>query len=201
MRTIPFADPGTPDTRGPLWFLLWVGRQQWRTQVAVLVMGVAWMVTIALVPAAVGRGIDEGIVAGDTGGLVRWSLVLLGLGTVAAAAGAARHYFAVYYWLYASYRSAQLTAGGIERAGPALTRTMPSGEVVAVFANDVMRIGGLFDVAGRFAGSAGQLRRGRRDPARRVAAAGLDGAARRTGAAGPADLHRPSAAAPSGRAA
>jgi len=90
MRTIPFADPGTPDTRGPQWFLLWVGRQQWRTQVAVLVMGVAWMVTIALVPAAVGRGIDEGIVAGDTGGLVRWSLVLLGLGTVAAAAGAAR---------------------------------------------------------------------------------------------------------------
>ena len=49
MRTIPFADPGTPDTRGPLWFLLWVGRQQWRTQLAVLVMGVAWMVTIALV--------------------------------------------------------------------------------------------------------------------------------------------------------
>lgn len=153
MRTIPFADPGAPDTRGPLWFLLWVGRQQWRTQVAVLVMGVAWMVTIALVPAAVGRGIDEGIVAGDTGGLVRWSLVLLGLGTVAAAAGAARHYFAVSCWLYASYRSAQLTAGGIDRAGPALTRTLPSGEVIAVFANDVMRIGGLFDVAGRFAGA------------------------------------------------
>ena len=111
------------------------------------------MLAIALVPAAVGRGIDEGIVAGDPAALARWSLALLGLGAVAAASGAARHYLAVHNWLYASYRSAQITARGIEEAGPALTRTIPSGEVIAVFANDVMRIGGLFDVAGRFTGA------------------------------------------------
>ena len=153
MRAITTEDPGTPDTRGPLWFLVWIGLQQWPTQVLGLLTGVIWMVAIALVPAAVGRGIDEGIVPGDWGGLVRWALALVGLGILAAAAGAARHWVAVHNWLQASYRSARLTARGIDRAGPALTRSIPAGEVIAVFANDVMRIGGLFDAAGRFMGA------------------------------------------------
>jgi ABC-type multidrug transport system fused ATPase/permease subunit len=153
MQTIPFPDPGRPDTRSTMRFMLWVGRQQWRTQVLGMLAGMAWMLAIALVPAAVGKGVDDGIVPGDLGGLVRWSLVLIGLGAVCAVTAAIRHYFAVYNWLFASYRGAQLTAQGAERAGPALTRTMPSGEVVAVFANDVMRLGGLYDVMGRFSGA------------------------------------------------
>lgn len=153
MQTIPFPDPGRPDTRSTARFMLWVGRQQWRTQVLGMLAGMAWMLAIALVPAAVGKGVDDGIVPGDLGGLVRWSLVLIGLGAICAVTAAIRHYFAVYNWLFASYRGAQLTAQGAERAGPALTRTMPSGEVVAVFANDVMRLGGLYDVMGRFSGA------------------------------------------------
>ncbi|GAA2170055.1 ABC transporter ATP-binding protein [Pedococcus bigeumensis] len=153
MQTIPFPDPGRPDTRSTTRFMLWVGRQQWRTQVLGMLAGMAWMLAIALVPAAVGKGVDDGIVPGDLGGLVRWALVLIGLGAICAATAAIRHYFAVYNWLFASYRGAQLTAQGAERAGPALTRSMPSGEVVAVFANDVMRLGGLYDVMGRFSGA------------------------------------------------
>jgi ABC-type multidrug transport system fused ATPase/permease subunit len=153
MREIPFPDPGRPDTRGPLRFMAWVAREQWRTQVLGMASGGAWMLSIALIPAAIGKGVDEGIVPGDRTGLVRWALVLLGLGAVAASMAAARHWFAVHNWLYASYQGAQLTALGAERAGPALTRTLPSGEVVAVFANDVMRLGGLYDVMGRFSGA------------------------------------------------
>jgi ABC-type multidrug transport system fused ATPase/permease subunit len=133
--------------------MVWVAREQWRTQVLGMVSGGLWMLSIALIPAALGKGVDEGIVPGDGAGLVRWALVLLGLGAVAAAMAAARHWFAVHNWLYASYQGAQLTALGAERAGPALTRTLPSGEVVAVFANDVMRLGGLYDVMGRFSGA------------------------------------------------
>lgn len=153
MRSPLTSDPGTRDTRGPLRFLLWLARQQWRIQLLVLVAGTVWMVALALMPAAVGRGIDEGIVPGDWAGLARWALVITGLGAVAAAAGASRHYLAVQNWLGASYRTAQLTARGIEEAGPALTRSLPAGEVIAVFASDVMRIGGLFDTAGRFTGA------------------------------------------------
>ncbi|WP_179423713.1 ABC transporter ATP-binding protein [Pedococcus badiiscoriae] len=153
MQTIPFPDPGRPDTRSTTRFMLWVARKQWRTQLLGMFAGMAWMLAIALVPAAVGKGVDDGIVPGDLGGLLRWALVLIGLGATCAATAAIRHYFAVYNWLFASYRGAQLTAQGAERAGPALTRTMPSGEVVAVFANDVMRLGGLYDVMGRFSGA------------------------------------------------
>jgi ABC-type multidrug transport system fused ATPase/permease subunit len=153
MQTIPFPDPGRPDTRSTTRFMFWVGRQQWRTQALGMLAGMAWMLAIALVPAAVGKGVDDGIVPGDLGGLVKWALVLIGLGAICAVTAALRHYFAVYNWLFASYRGAQLTAQGAERAGPALTRTMPSGEVVAVFANDVMRLGGLYDVMGRLAGA------------------------------------------------
>jgi ABC-type multidrug transport system fused ATPase/permease subunit len=153
MREVPFPDPGRPDTRSPLRFMAWVAREQWRTQVLGMVSGGLWMLSIALIPAALGKGVDEGIVPGDEAGLVRWALVLLGLGIVAASMAAARHWFAVHNWLYASYQGAQLTALGAERAGPALTRTLPSGEVVAMFANDVMRLGGLYDVMGRFSGA------------------------------------------------
>ncbi len=153
MREIPFPDPGRPDTRSTLRFMVWIGREQWRTQTLGALTGMVWMVSIALVPAALGRGVDEGIVPGDVDGLVKWALALLGLGAIAASTAAARHFFAVHNWLYASYRSAQLTAEGVERAGPVLTRVMPSGEVVTVFANDVMRLGGLYDALGRFAGA------------------------------------------------
>ncbi|HEV7147771.1 MAG TPA: ABC transporter ATP-binding protein [Pedococcus sp.] len=153
MRQIPFPDPGRPDTRSTVRFLLWVAREQWRTQALGMVSGMLWMVSIALIPAALGKGVDEGIVARDPAALVRWALALVGLGAVAATMAAVRHFFAVHNWLYASYRGAQLTALGAERAGPALTRTMPSGEVVAVFANDVMRLGGLYDVMGRLSGA------------------------------------------------
>ena len=153
MREIPFPDPGRPDTRSTLRFMVWVAREQWRTQVLGMLAGVVWMVSIALIPAGVGRGVDEGIVPGDREGLVRWALALLGLGAIAASTAALRHFFAVHNWLYASYRGAQLAAEGAERAGPALTRSIPAGEVVTVFANDVMRLGGLYDAMGRFAGA------------------------------------------------
>ena len=153
MREVPFPDPGRPDTRGPLRFMAWVGREQWPTQVLGMLTGALWMLAIALIPAALGKGVDEGIVAGDGAALVRWALALLGLGAVAASMAALRHWYAVHNWLYASYRGAQLTALGAERAGPALTRTVPSGEVVAVFANDIMRFGGIFDAMGRFSGA------------------------------------------------
>ena len=83
-----------------------------------MLAGMVWMVSIALIPAAVGKGVDEGIVPGDLGGpgpLVAGPARARG---VAASTAAARHYFAVHNWLYASYRGAQLTAAG-RRAGRA----------------------------------------------------------------------------------
>ena len=60
MKQLPFADPGTPDTRSPTRFLLWVGRQQLGTLLLGMTFGIVWMLAQALLPWVLGRAIDDG---------------------------------------------------------------------------------------------------------------------------------------------
>jgi ABC-type multidrug transport system fused ATPase/permease subunit len=150
---LPYEHPGTPDLRGPLSFLGWVGRGQWRTLTVATVCGVLWMVTQALFPAAMAQAIDAGIVAGDAQALLVWCGVLIGLGVVSALSGAARHWFAVHNWLRAAFRSIQLVGWHSAEVGEALPRQTPTGDVVAVVASDAMRLGGLYDVIARMIGA------------------------------------------------
>ena len=153
MNQLPYADPGVPDLRSPTRFLLWVARGQWRTLAGGVVFGVVWMVSQALVPAAVGKAIDDGIIAASASGLWRWAGVVLLLGAVGALSGAARHWFAVMNWLRASFRAIQLVGYHAAVTGEALPRARSTGEVVATVASDAMRLGGLYDVSARFAGA------------------------------------------------
>lgn len=153
MRPVPYADPGTPDTRSPVRFLLWIARGQWRTLAVGVTLGVVWMVAQALIPFAIGRGIDEGVATSDVGATVRWALVILAIGTVQAVVGVLRHRFAVSNWLLAAFRAIQLVVRHTARTGPALPRRVTTGEVVSTIASDAMRVGGLFDVTQRFIGA------------------------------------------------
>lgn len=133
--------------------LLWLARRQWRTLVASAVCGIPWMLTTALIPAAVGRAVDEGIVARDGRALLTWALAVMGLGLVAAVTGNGRHYFAVKNWLVAAFRSGVVADRAVRRSGPALTRQMPAGEVLASFTSDFGRMGHTFDTLARFLGA------------------------------------------------
>ena len=150
---LPYEHPGTPDLRGPLSFLGWLGRGQWRTLTLATGCGVVWMVTQALFPAAMAQAIDAGIVAGNAPALWLWCGVLIGLGVLSALAGAGRHWFAVHNWLRAAFRSIQLVGWHSADVGEALPRQTPTGDVVAVVASDAMRLGGLFDVIARMVGA------------------------------------------------
>jgi ABC-type multidrug transport system fused ATPase/permease subunit len=151
--SLPHADPGTPDLGSPTAYLRWVGKGQWRTLVVAVAFGIVWLVSQALFPAAMGKAIDEGIIGGDRARLVRWCLILLALVVVSAASGAMRHRYSVANWLQGAFRSAQLIGHQAAGTGAALTRTVPTGDVVATVSSDAMRIGGLYDVLARFAGS------------------------------------------------
>lgn len=153
MIRLPFADPGIPDTRSPARLLLWVGRHQVGTLVAGVAFGVTWMVAQALMPFAIGRAIQEGIVDHDNHALALWTVVLLGLGATQAVAGVMRHRCAVSNWLQASFRLAQVVAHHAARAGPAIRNKLSTGEVVATVTNDAMRAGGAFDITARLAGA------------------------------------------------
>jgi ABC-type multidrug transport system fused ATPase/permease subunit len=153
VRSLPYEDPGTPALTSPMAFLGWVGRGQWRTLIVGVGFGIVWMVAQALIPATISQAIDQGIIAGDSGALWRWSAALLGLAALTALAGAARHQMAVTNWLRAAFRSVQLLGWHGADTGEALPRHAPTGDVVAAVASDSMRLGGLYDTSARFAGA------------------------------------------------
>lgn len=144
--------PRAPDLRSPARFLVWVARAQRRTIVGGACFGVLWMGAQAVVPAALGAAI--GAVQGkDRGAIVGWSLALLGLGVLQAAAGAMRHRRAVMNWLTAASRVDLLVADHATRCGADLVRNVAAGEVASLGANDVERIGNVMDVTARFTGA------------------------------------------------
>src|SRR2546421_4155382 len=155
LRTVqlPVADPGDPDTRSPARLLIWVGRQQRGTLLAGVLFGVLWMVAQALIPFAIGAAIQHGIVDSNNTALAEWTLTLLGLGATQAFAGVMRHRFAVFNWLQASFRMAQVVAHHAARSGPAVRARLSTGEVVATVSNDAMRAGGAFDITARLSGA------------------------------------------------
>jgi ABC-type multidrug transport system fused ATPase/permease subunit len=153
VQHLPYDDPGRPDVRSPARYLLWTGARQWRTLVLGMLFGVVWMVAQALVPAAIGRGLDAGVATQDLGAALEWSLVVLGLALVQAVAGVMRHRTAVDNWLRASFRAMQLLGRHSARVGVAVRRKLPTGEVVSAATNDALYVGGVFDVSARFAGS------------------------------------------------
>ncbi|MFC7491395.1 MULTISPECIES: ABC transporter ATP-binding protein [unclassified Knoellia] len=154
--TLPWPYAVEADATPPLdadRLILWLARRQWRTLVAGAAFGIPWMLSIALVPAAIGRAIDDGLVARDGRALVLWAAVILGMGIVSALTTNLRHWFAVSSWLFAAFHSAIVTERAVRRAGPALTRDKPAGEVLTAFANDFWKLGGVFDVTARFTGA------------------------------------------------
>ena len=153
MRELPLGHPGTPDLRSPARFLLWVARGQLGTLALGIAYGVVWMGALAVVPALVGRAIDQGVAEGDRAGLLRGSALVLAAGLVSAAAGILRHRTAVVNWLTASYRVQQLLVRQAVRLGGSLPRRVPTGEVAAVGSHDAERIGGAMDIVARLAGA------------------------------------------------
>ncbi|QIK68350.1 ABC transporter ATP-binding protein [Nocardioides sp. HDW12B] len=118
-----------------------------------MLLGITWMLCQAVMPAVVGRAIDQGVTAQDTGALLRWTGLMLGIGVVQAAAGIMRHRFAVTNWLTAAYRVVQLVTRQATRLGATLPKRVATGEVVAIGTNDLSHIGNAMDVSARAAGA------------------------------------------------
>lgn len=118
-----------------------------------MLFGTIWMVAQAVMPAVIGLAIDRGVAARDTGELVKWTLVMLGIGLIQATSGIMRHRFAVTNWLTAAYRTVQLVARQATHLGATLPKRVATGEVVAIGTNDLSHLGNAMDVLARAAGS------------------------------------------------
>ncbi len=153
MREMPLSDPGTPDSRSPGRYLWWVARGQKPTMVGGILFGIVWMVAQSVMPAIIGRAIDQGVAAGDLSRLWYWSGVLLAVGVLQAAAGIFRHRFAVSNWLIAAYRTVQVVSRHVVRLGATLPRRIATGEVVSIGSSDLAHVGNTIEVMGRAAGA------------------------------------------------
>jgi ABC-type multidrug transport system fused ATPase/permease subunit len=134
-------------------YLFWLARQQKSTLILNALFGIGWMVSQALLWAAVGAAIDHGVVDRNSGELFLWVGVVMSLGLFQALCGVLRHQLAVTNWMSATYRTIQLIGRHISSTGTALTNEIPAGDVVNTVAADAMRIGGAFDVLARFSGA------------------------------------------------
>ncbi|MFI6508549.1 ABC transporter transmembrane domain-containing protein [Streptosporangium sp. NPDC050855] len=152
MRSLPVADPGVPDARSPIGYLRWIARTQRRSLLLGTLYATLWWLTMALVPAAVGNGIDA-LRAGDPHGLLTWGGVVLALGVAQAVTGVLRHRMAVLNWLSAAYRTVQVTVRQSTRLGATLPRRMSTGEVVSVGNSDIAHIGNAMDILLRGVGA------------------------------------------------
>ncbi len=152
-RELPVSDPGTPDTRSPLRFLVWLAGHQKHLLFLNALFGIGWMVSQALLWAAVGAAIDHGISRHDPRQLWHWVMIVMALGLFQALCGALRHQLAVTNWMQAAYRTVQVIGHHITITGTALTDEIPSGDIVNTVAADAMRIGGAYDVFARFMGA------------------------------------------------
>jgi ABC-type multidrug transport system fused ATPase/permease subunit len=153
MRNLPLADPGVPDSRSPGRYLWWVMRGQKATLVGGMTFGTIWMVAQAIMPALIGKAIDEGVANDDTSRLIFWAGMLLLAGVVQAAAGIIRHRFAVMNWLMGAYRTVQVITRHSVKLGATLSKRVATGEVVAIGTADLAQIGNALDVYGRAAGA------------------------------------------------
>ncbi|HVB19050.1 MAG TPA: ABC transporter ATP-binding protein [Acidimicrobiales bacterium] len=152
-RELPVADPGTPEMRSPMRYLFWLAGHQRGLLILNALSGVGWMVSQALMWAAVGGAIDHGVARHDTRALFAWVAIVMGLGLFQALCGALRHQLAVTNWMQSAYRTVQVIGRHVANHGSAVGEEISSGDVVNTVAADAMRIGGAFDVLARFSGA------------------------------------------------
>ncbi|MFC9972663.1 ABC transporter transmembrane domain-containing protein [Spirillospora sp. NPDC127200] len=153
MKSLPVKDPGTPDHRSPASYLRWLVRVNAPTVAGAAGLGVVWMLAQALMPAVIGRAIDQGLAAEDSGALALWTGALLGLAVVQAAAGVLRHRLSVFNWLASAYRTVQVVTRQATRLGATLPKRLSAGEVVSVGISDVAHLGDAVDILGRGSGA------------------------------------------------
>ncbi|WP_369371075.1 ABC transporter ATP-binding protein [Promicromonospora sp. Populi] len=153
VRTLPFADPGTPPLRGPLTLLLWLARKQVRVLLVAIFFGVVGFSCSAFQPFLVGRIIDSASASGLDRTTLTWAGIMLGVGLVLIASNTIGHRWDITAWMHAAFRTSQLVTRTVARSGHNITKELPTGEVVSSVANDTMRIGEVFGIAAQTIGS------------------------------------------------
>ncbi len=152
VRSVLLVPPSTPNLRSPSRFLIWMARRQAPNLALGGFFGVVWMGTQAAVPLVLGAAI-EAVIQRQAAAIIDWSLGIIGLGIVQAAAGGLRHREAVTNRLIASSTVQRLLARQASELGGDLALHVASGEVAGIGSSDVQRIATVLDILPRLIGA------------------------------------------------
>lgn len=103
-----------------------------------------WLVGLALVPWAIGKAIDEGIIEGKQDRLWFWAAVILLLAIEQASIQAMRDRAGVNNWNQAAFRSVQLLGHHVSRTGQSMTSKLSTGEVAATVNSDAFGLANIY---------------------------------------------------------
>ena len=112
---------------------------------AATLFGSACMTAQALIPAAVGRAVDTGIIGRDQRDLIAWGGGVLALGVIQAATSIMRDRCALTGSLGAAYLTMSLVTRQACRLGATLAKRVSTGEVLTVGVGDITQIGGVMN--------------------------------------------------------
>jgi ABC-type multidrug transport system fused ATPase/permease subunit len=152
LKVLPLPDPGSPDLRSPRRFLAWLGRSQRRGRIMAVLWTVLGVGGLAAQPIFIGRGV-QAVINGDARTLWTSGAATLLLGLVISYAFVLQHRQAVWNWIHAAAQIRQLLARQASSLGSGLSQRIATGEVVAVSAGDVEKIGWYVELTARFWGS------------------------------------------------
>ncbi|MES4903687.1 MULTISPECIES: ABC transporter ATP-binding protein [unclassified Streptomyces] len=153
MRPIPDPRPGTPDTRSPLRYLVHLIADRRGSVLLATVSGIVCALAQGLVPAAVGRGVDAGLIPRQRDELLLWGGTVLALGVVQALSGMLRDRSSENNRFGAGYLTMQYVTRHATRLGATLPKQVSTGQVVSVGAADITRIGAALESTARGSGA------------------------------------------------
>ncbi len=134
------GDPGEPDVRSPLRFLVWLATSQLRRSLAGTFFGTAWMLGLTVQPYLLSRAVDDGLRTGRTGTVLGWAAAMLGFGLLSLVLAWCRHRTMTLVRNDATFRTVRVVLRHSTRLGAALPRQVSAGEVVTIGISDVVRM-------------------------------------------------------------
>jgi ABC-type multidrug transport system fused ATPase/permease subunit len=143
-----YTVPGDRDLRGPGRYLWWLMiSQRWQVMLAAL-MGTLWMVGLVLPPYVLSLAIDDGLQPRNFSSLVKWVLVLLGLGVANAYVAIVRHRTLTKFRMDGAFRTLNAVVEHSTSLGGSISRKVSAGEVATVGITDVWVISTSLTVVG-----------------------------------------------------
>lgn len=154
MRTFSDTDHGKPDLRSPWRYLLWMAARHRRLLLLDSVFNVMWSGGLALTPAVIGQAINTGLVAKDQTALVRWGLVVVGLGIATALSALLVECLELRLKVEPAYETMRLVTRKACELGTTVDRKSSAGDLVTVGVSDISLIGQTLEVGARGVGGA-----------------------------------------------